>query len=88
MESKLKIPYRTNHTVAQEFWRLAHFHVVAVCPGYKPLVTEIHFKADPHASDSMYRPENAIAPQKHTANGISFESGVFDIVLERESSRT
>ena len=34
----------------------------------------------------MYRPENAIAPQKHTANGISFESGVFDIVLEREAA--
>jgi len=88
VESIRPIPYRPNPTGAPEFWRCAHFHVVAVCPGYKPLVTEIHFKADPHASDSMYRPENAIAPQKHTANGISFESGVFDIVLERESSRT
>src|SRR6185369_5182296 len=88
LESIRPIPYKPNPTGAPEFWRCAHFHLVAVCPGYKPLVTEIHFKADPHASDSMYRPENAIAPQKHTANGVSFESGVFDIVLERESAKS
>ena len=88
VESIRPIPYRPNPTGAPDFWRCAHFHLVAVCPGYKPLVTEIHFKADPHASDSMYRPENAIAPQKHTANGVSFESGVFDIVLERESAKS
>jgi len=88
VESIRPIPYRPNPTGAPDFWRCAHFHVVAVCPGYKPLVTEIHFKADPHASDSMYRPENAIAPQKQTANGVSFESGVFDIVLERESAKS
>jgi len=65
----------------------------SLCPSSFPLfpssplpllpVTKIHFKADPHQSDSKYRPENAIAPEKHTANGIGFESGVFDIVLER-----
>ena len=61
---------------------------MAVCPGYKPLVTEIHFKEDPKKSDSMYRPENAIAPEKRTVNGTSFEIGVFDIVLEREAAAT
>ena len=85
LESIRPIPYRTN-SGDPTFWRCAHFHLVAVCPGYKPLVTEIHFKGDAHKSDSMYRPENAIAPEKHTVNGASFESGVFDIVLERESS--
>ena len=59
---------------------------MAVCPGYKPQVTEIHFKEDAHKSDSMYRPENAIAWEKHVVNGASSESGVFDIVLEREIS--
>ena len=88
VESIRPIPYRPNPTGAPEFWRCAHFHLVAVCPGYKPLVTEIHFKADPHQSDSMYRPENAIAPEKHTAQGVSFETGVFDIVLERESTKS
>lgn len=85
VESIRPIPYRPDPSGSPNFWRCAHFHLVAVCPGYKPLVTEIHFKADPHKSDSMYRPENAIAPERHTVNGASFESGVFDIVLERES---
>lgn len=84
LESIRPIPYRPNPAGAPEFWRCAHFHLAAVCPGYKSLVTEIHFKGDPKMSDSMYRPENAIAPEKHTVNGSNFETGVFDIVLERE----
>ena len=32
----------------------------------------------------MFRSENAIAVETHTVNGSTFESGVFDIVLERE----
>ena len=86
LESIRPIPYRPNPSGAPNFWRCAHFHLLAVCPGYKPLVTEIHFKEDPKMSDSMYRPENAIAPEKRTANGVSFETGVFDIVLERETA--
>jgi len=88
LESIRPIPYRPDAKGSPDFWRCAHFHLVAVCPGYKPLVTEIHFQGDAHKSDSMYRPENAIAPEKHTVNGASFESGVFDIVLERESAST
>jgi catechol 1,2-dioxygenase len=85
VESIRPIPYRPNPKGAPNFWRCAHFHVVAVCPGYKPLITEIHFKEDPKMADSMYRPENAIAPERRTLNGVTFETGVFDIVLERES---
>lgn len=77
------IPYRPN-PANSNFWRCAHYHLLAVCPGYKPLVTEIHFKEDPKMSDGMYRPENAIAAVKRTVNGVSFETGVFDIVLERD----
>ena len=86
LESIRPIPYRPNPTGAPEFWRCAHFHLVAVAPGYQPLVTEIHFQGDPKQSDPMYRIENAIAPQEHTVNGKVFQSGVFDIVLERERS--
>src|SRR4029079_4253177 len=74
------IPYRPNPTGAPEFWRCAHFHLVAIAPGYQPLVTEIHFQGDAHKNDPMYRIENAIAVETHK----TFESGVFDIVLERE----
>lgn len=79
------IPYRPNPSNLN-FWRCAHFHMLAVCPGYKPLVTEIHFKDDPKMADPMYRPENAIAVVKKIINGASFETGVFDVVLERETA--
>jgi protocatechuate 3,4-dioxygenase beta subunit len=79
LESIRPIPYRPNPTGAPEFWRCAHFHLVAVAPGYQPLVTEIHFLGDPHKNDPMYRIENAITVETHK----TFESGVFDIVLDR-----
>ena len=77
------IPYRPNPTGAPEFWRCAHFHLVAVCPGYQPLVTEIHFQGDPKKNDPMYRMENAIAVDERNVNGKVFQTGVFDLVLER-----
>ena len=83
LESIRPIPYRPNPTGAPDFWRCAHFHLVAVCPGYQPLVTEIHFQGDPKKSDPMYRSENAIAVDERNINGKTFQTGVFDIVLER-----
>jgi catechol 1,2-dioxygenase len=85
LESIRPIPYRPNPTGSPDFWRCAHFHLVAVCPGYQPLVTEIHFQGDPKKNDPMYRQENAIVVEDHNVNGKTFQSGVFDIVLERES---
>jgi protocatechuate 3,4-dioxygenase beta subunit len=81
-ESIRPIPYRPNPS-NDAFWRCAHFHLKAVRPGYKTLVTEIHFKDDPKQNDPMYRPENTIAPERRTANGVTFETAVFDIVLSR-----
>ena len=85
LESIRPIPYRPNPTGSPEFWRCAHFHLVAICPAYQPLVTEIHFQGDPKKNDPMYRPENAIVVKEQNANGKVFQSGVFDVVLERES---
>jgi catechol 1,2-dioxygenase len=82
LESIRPIPYRPNPS--GDFWRCAHFHLLAVCPGYKSLITEIHFLNDPKKSDPMYRIENAIAVEKRNVAGQAFETGVFDIVLERE----
>lgn len=76
------IPYRPDPTGSPNFWRCAHFHLVAVCPGYKPLVTEIHFQGDAKRTDPMFRTENAIAVEQRTLNGQKFETGVFDVVLE------
>lgn len=85
LESIRPIAYRPNPSDSS-FWRCAHFHIMAFCPGYKTLVTEIHFKDDPKKNDPMYRIENAIAPEKRTANGVTFETAVFDIVLERDAN--
>jgi catechol 1,2-dioxygenase len=83
LESIRPIPYRTNPGSTPEYWRCAHFHLVAVCPNYQTLVTEIHFQGDPHKNDPMYRIENAIAADEQNVNGQKFQTGVFDIVLER-----
>ncbi|HET6975925.1 MAG TPA: twin-arginine translocation signal domain-containing protein [Pyrinomonadaceae bacterium] len=82
LESIRPIPYRPNPD-NPDFWRCAHFHLVASAPGYQPLVTEIHFVGDAKKSDPMYRVENAITVETHNVNGKTYESGVFDIVLER-----
>ncbi len=86
LESIRPIPYRPNPKSSPNFWRCAHYHLAAFCPGYEPLVTEIHFKDDPKMSDSMYRPENAIAPEKRSVNGATFETALFDVVLKRQTS--
>jgi catechol 1,2-dioxygenase len=85
LESIRPIPYRPNPTGAPDFWRCAHFHLVAVSPGYQPLITEIHFQGDAKKNDPMYRLENAIAVEQRSVNGKAFETGVFDIVLEPET---
>jgi protocatechuate 3,4-dioxygenase beta subunit len=85
VESIRPIPYRPNPDGSPDFWRCAHFHLVAMSPGYQTLVTEIHFHGDPHKNDPMYRIENAISVEQRSVNGKTFEAGVFDIVLERNS---
>ncbi len=87
LESIRPVPYRPDPTGSPEFWRCAHYHLAAVCPGYQPLVTEIHFQGDTKRNDPMYRLENAIAVEDKKINGTSFQTGVFDIVLEREASK-
>jgi len=83
LESIRPIPYRPDPN--GNFWRCAHYHLVAIAPGYQPLVTEIHFQGDAHKNDPMYRLENAIAVAEHNVNGKTFQTGVFDVVLERAS---
>ena len=85
LESIRPIPYRPNPQNSPDFWRCAHFHLLAVAPGYKPLITEIHFQGDAKKSDPMYRLENAIAVEDKKINGMSFQVGVFDVVLERDT---
>jgi chemotaxis methyl-accepting protein methylase len=43
----------------------------------------VFLQGDAHKNDPMYRIENAIAFEDHNVNGQNFQTGVFDIVLER-----
>lgn len=83
VESIRPIPYRPNAAASPGFWRCAHFHLLVRCPGYAPLVTEIHFQDEAHKEDGMYTPANAIAVETHERNGQRFQNGVFDVVLRR-----
>jgi protocatechuate 3,4-dioxygenase beta subunit len=85
LESIRPIPYRPNAQGSPDFWRCAHFHLLALYPGYQPLITEIHFHGDAHKTDPMYRIENAISVEDKKVNGTTFQAGVFDVVLLRES---
>ena len=86
LESIRPIPYRPDPSGSPDFWRCAHYHLVAVCPGYQPLVTEIHFQGDSKKNDPMFRAENAIVVEERSVNGKVFQTGVFDMVLEPEGA--
>jgi len=86
LESVRPVPYQPNAAAAPAFWRCAHFHLLAAAPGYKQLVTEIHFHDDPKGkTDRMFTPALAVTPERREAHGKQFETAVFDIVLEREA---
>ena len=84
LESIRPIPYRPNPGGSPEFWRCAHFHLLVAAPGYQSLITEIHFQGDAKKSDPMYRIENAINVEEKKVNGVTYQTGVFDVVVERE----
>jgi catechol 1,2-dioxygenase len=84
-ESIRPVPYKPNPSNS-DFWRCAHFHLLVVSPGYKPLVTEIHFRDDPKQKiDQMFNPALAVSAEKRVVNGHKIEFATFDIVLERAS---
>lgn len=88
VESVRPIPYQPDPSGSPQFWRCAHFHLLAACPGYKTLVTEIHFQDDPHRkTDGMFRAELAVAAERLGPAGRHYERAVFDIVLEPEAGK-
>jgi protocatechuate 3,4-dioxygenase beta subunit len=69
---------------AGDGWRCPHIHLMVEAAGYERLITEIYFHGDPHQKeDSIFHPSLSVPAQKRTANGQSFETATFDIVLER-----
>jgi protocatechuate 3,4-dioxygenase beta subunit len=67
------------------FWRSPHIHFIAQAAGHKRLVSELFFKGDEKQDiDTLFHVSLAMPVKKERANGQSYESVVFDIVLEAE----
>ncbi len=79
--------YETIHPGAYktgpETWRPSHIHYYARATGYKPLVTQLYFKGDPHnKTDEFIKESLIIELMERKVNGGVIEAGSFDIVLE------
>jgi catechol 1,2-dioxygenase len=65
------------------WWRSPHVHYKVACPGYITVITELYFAGDKlHEQDKVFQPELMMPVQKRESHGQSYESVVFDIVLE------
>jgi catechol 1,2-dioxygenase len=78
--------YETVHPgrykIGPDAWRPSHVHYLVRHPGYKPLVTQLYFKGDPHnAADQFIKPSLIIEVQNRAVGTRQFEAGVFDVVL-------
>ncbi|MEK7727573.1 MAG: twin-arginine translocation signal domain-containing protein [candidate division KSB1 bacterium] len=76
------IAYQPN----SDFWRSPHIHYKITHPGYKTLVTELFFEGDDkHDVDPMFQAGLMMKIVQQQANGHTYESTIFDIVLEAGS---
>jgi len=70
------------YQIGPQAWRPSHIHYWISHPGYKPLVTQLFFKGDPHNKTDEFIKESLIIDlQKRMVGKASYEFGVFDIVL-------
>jgi len=71
-------PYK----IGPNTWRPAHIHYLVRHPGYKPLVTQLYFKGDPHNKTDEFIKDSLIIPlSRRKAGEQEYEAGTFDIVL-------
>jgi len=64
-------------------WRPSHIHYLVRYPGYKDLITQLYFKGDAYQdTDTIIKQSLIIDLDNVKTNRGTYESGVFDIVLE------
>jgi catechol 1,2-dioxygenase len=64
-------------------WRPSHIHYLVAAPGYRPLVTQLFFKGDPHnKTDAFIKDSLIIELGKRKIGDATIEVGTFDVVLE------
>ncbi len=70
--------YKTSPTT----WRPPHVHYLVRAKGYKPLITQLYFRGDPHqAKDAFIRKSLIIDLDRLERDQATYEVGTFDIVL-------
>lgn len=69
-------------------WRPSHIHYLIRANGYKPLVTQLYFKGDPHNKTDAFIKESLIIElaEKKVEKG-AYKTGTFDIVLAAGKGR-
>lgn len=82
--------YETIHPgayrIGPENWRPPHVHYMVRAEGYRTLVTQLYFKGDPHQKTDQFIKSSLIIPlDRQERDGVTWESGTFDIVLAAES---
>lgn len=78
--------YETIHPGAYRIgptaWRPPHIHYWIRAEGYRPLITQLYFRDDPHQEDDPFiKPSLIIDLETHQRGGQTCEFGTFDIVL-------
>jgi protocatechuate 3,4-dioxygenase beta subunit len=72
-------------------YRPRHVHVIATCPGYRPLTTQIYFDGDPYNEKDPFVRKSLIIPlERRPAAGDrkAHLTGTFDIVLARPGEQS
>jgi len=70
------------YQIGERAWRPSHIHYLIAAPGYKPLITQLFFKGDPHnKTDAFIKDSLIIELATRKVRGATVETGVFDIVL-------
>lgn len=70
------------YRLGRDAWRPPHVHYLVRHRGYKPLITQLYFRGDPHQErDPFIKPSLIIALEERRTPAGSYEVGAFDIVL-------
>lgn len=82
--------YETIHPGAYRIgphtWRPPHVHYLVRAPGYRRLITQLYFRADPHQKDDAFiKPSLIIDLDEVRTERGAYKRGVFDIVLAAQS---
>ncbi len=76
--------YKISDPGQPDLWRPEHIHYMVSYPGYKTLITQLYFEGDPYnGKDEFIRPSLIMKVVPATANGTTYDTVTFDIVLSK-----